>query len=579
MVAEERTLFAKPTTGLVREIGPVMAIIIALASTIGSSWQRQIFAFTAAAPLPENLWLAGIPPAVMAIFLVGLIVLVIMLGYSILAAAMPRSGGGYVAISRIINPCAGFVASWVEFLSISWTFGIIAANVFERALYIVGPSLLPIQAGSYNDVVVALGGMSLIVIFTVISAFGLKPTGYALQVLFWVPAILTLYVLYLLGSTIMNPAVLERGISAWAQSQGVSGVTADTYVKAALAQGLDGANVGNYLTAVSVTLTGAYFMYTGFPATTFVVGEVKEPNRNLPKVLIVATIVTIVMYVAVAYFAAYAAASVGQITLPNGNKWSFFDAYSFLSWAGSNRQAGVPALRLLVPTLAAMSGIGLGLGSLNILLFLFAILWIVNDIPPFILTASRILFAMSLDRVLPASFAKVNNRFHSPVNAVILVGILAVFGVLAEPCVACTRGSWSPGGPIGDVLNGIFLNGILATDLLDVVFFSLFALAVLFLPFRQRRVFDAAYFKPGGRIGVAAIGLTGLIANLIIGWAVLTSSADSYNILALTSDNWYALGFDLLLGIIGLAIYRYYKWGPSKKHVDYTRIFSELPPE
>jgi amino acid transporter len=579
LLSDAKKLFARENTGLVREIGPLTAIIITVAYVIGSGWQRDVFAFTASAPLPENLWLAGIPPAVMAIFIVGIIGLVIMLGYSILAAGMPRSGGGYVAISRIINPFAGFVASWLEFLAISWSFGIIAANVFERALYLVGPSLLPIQAGSYNDVVVALGGMSLIVIFTVISVFGVKPTGYALQVLFWVPAILTLYVLYLLGSAMMNPAVLERGISAWAQSQGVTGVTADTYVKAALAQGLDGANVGDYWTAVSVSLTGAYFVYIGYAATTFVVGEVKNANRNLPKVLIIATIVIIVMYVTNAYFAAYAAASVGQITLPNGNRWSFFDAYSFLSYSGSVGQAGVPALRLFVPTLAAMTGMGLGLGSLNILLFLFAILWIVNDIPPFILTASRILFAMSFDRVLPTSFAKVNNRFLSPVNAVVLVGVFAVFGVLAEPCVVCTGGTWSPGGPVGNVLNGIFLNGIFATDLLDVVFFSLFALAVLLFPFRQRRAFDAAYFKPGGRTGVVAIGLTALIANLIIGWAVLTSSADSYNILAPTSDNWYALGFDLLLGIIGAAIYGYYKWGPSRKQVDYTGIFSEIPPE
>ncbi len=277
----------------------------------------------------------------MAFFVVGIVALVIMLGYSILAAAMPRSGGGYVAISRIINPFAGFVASWVEFLSISWSFGIIAATVVWLALYIVGPSLLPIQfnaivnaTSSYGDVVLTLGGLSLVIIFTVVAAFGVKLTGYVLQVLFWVPAILTLYVLYLLGSAIMSPAVLERGISAWAQSQGVAGVTADTYVKAALAQGLDGANVGNYWTAVSVSLAGAYFAYVGYAATTFVVGEVKEPKRNLPKVLIIATIVIIVLYVTNGYFAVYAASSVGQITLPNGDRWSFFDAYSFLSYRG-----------------------------------------------------------------------------------------------------------------------------------------------------------------------------------------------------------------------------------------------------
>src|SRR5207249_4213500 len=69
------------------------------------------------------------------------------------------------------------------------------------------------------------------------------------------------------------------------------------------------------------------------------------------------------------------------------------------------------------------------LGSANVLLVVFGVFWVANDIPPFILTASRILFAMSFDRVLPAPLANVNDRFHSPINAVIIVGIVALGGV------------------------------------------------------------------------------------------------------------------------------------------------------
>ena len=517
----------------------------------------------------------------MAFLFCGIIVLIIMLGYSVLSAAMPRSGGGYVAISRLVSPLAGFLAAWFEFLSISWTFGAIASSVIYNIFYVTGPITLTISLGPYSDVILTLGGVLLIVVFSVVSAFGVKVEGAVLQVLFWVPAVLTVYVLYLFASAFANPMTLERGISAWAQLQGMSGVTADTYVKAALAQGLDGARVSDYWTAVSVSLLGAYFTYVGYAATTFVVGEVKEPKRNLPRVLIIAALVVLVLYVTMTFIASQTAASVGQTTLPNGDKWSFLEAYSFLSYSGNLSQAGVPQLTLRLQTLAEMVGLGLGIGNFgSVLLFLFAILWIVNDFPALILTASRILFAMSFDGVLPTSLSKVN-RFHSPVYAVILVGIFAVLGVIGGggSCVVCTGGSWNPGGTLGGALNGVFLDGVYSTDLLDVVFFSLFSVAVLLLPFRQKRFFDHAYFKPGGNLGVATIGLAGLIANLVIGWEVLISPGDSYNILTPNSDNWFAISFTVLLGVVGCLIYAYYRFGPSRKEIDYAAVFSEIPPE
>ena len=93
------------------------------------------------------------------------------------------------------------------------------------------------------------------------------------------------------------------------------------------------------------------------------------------------------------------------------------------------------------------------------------------------------------------------------------------------------------------------------------------------------QTYDAAPFKPGGRLGVITIGLGGLIANLIISWTVLTIPQDSYNVLSATHDNFFALGFDILVGLIGCLIYVYYRYGPKRKETDYFAIFSELPPE
>jgi len=573
----QKKLFVRKATGLVREIGPLTAMIIILANVMGLGWQKRVFQFTGAAPLPENLWVAGIPPMVMAFLIGGIIIILSVLSFSILIAAMPRSGGGYVVISRLVSPLWAFIGSWFEFLSIAWSFGIIGVAVFEGIYFIFGP-IVGITAAGVNDVYLFGGGLLLVILFTAIGALGVRMAGYLLQVMFWIPAALTLYVLYLLGTSVANPTALQAGITALGQANGIAGVTADTYVKGALAQGMDAANVGNYWSAVSTAMIGAYFAYIGYAASTFVAGEVKEANKSLPKVLLLSSVIIMVAYMVVSGLGAYATAALGRVTLPNGNVWSFFEAYSYLSYGGGDlAKAGVPAIKAWTTTVAAMTGIGLNLSSLNWLLFIFGILWVANDIPPFILTASRILFAMAFDRVLPGSLANVNERFHSPVNATIVTGVFGVLGCFTESGVLSNGGSWNAGGALGGMMNGIFSIGVASTDLFDAVFFTLFALALILLPYRKKQIYDTAPFKIGGKAGMVTIGILGLGANLVLDWMILTAPQDSYNILAPTSDNWFAIGFTVVLGLVGAAMYAYYKYG--KKDVDYSTIFAEIPPE
>jgi amino acid transporter len=566
----EKKLFVRKATGLVREIGPLTAAIIILANVMGLGWQKRVFQFTGAAPLPQNLWVAGIPPMVMAFIIGGIIILLSVFAFSILIAAMPRSGGGYVVISRLISPTAAFVGSWFEFLSISWSFGIIAVAVFEGVYYIFGP-IVGISSVGVSDVVLFGAGLGLLILFTAIGALGVRMAGYLLQVMFWIPAILTFYVLYLLGSSVANPAALQAGLASF------GGATAQGVVSEALKQGLDGASVGNYWSAVSTAMIGAYFAYIGYAASTFVAGEVKEANKSLPKVMLISSVIIMVAYVAVSSLGAFATAALGKVTLANGNTWSFFEAYSWLSYGGGNlAPTGLP--RAWTTTVAAFTGIGMGLGTLNWLLFIFGVLWVANDIPPFILTASRVLFAMAFDRVLPASLAGVNERFHSPVNATIVTGVFGILGLFSESGVASSGGTWNPGGALGGMMNSVFLIGVASTDLFDAVFFTLFALALVMLPFKKPKIFETMPFKVGGKTGTILIGVLGVGANLVLDYMILTAPQDSYNIGPnMTADNWFAIGFTVFLGVVGLAMFAYYKYG--KKDVDYTTIFTEIPPE
>jgi len=572
--------FRRNTSGLVRSIGPVTAVLISIAFTVGGAWQTHIFYFPGLSPLPENLWLAGIPPILMSFIIVGITFVIVMLGYSILISAIPRSGGGYVAISRIVNPFAGFIATLLEFVSVASTFGVIAVWTFGAWLLVFSKAIPMGSVIGYSDVGILAAGLVLMVLLTTLCGLGARVTGYALEALFLVLVPLGLIFVLLLGVGIANPSTLQSGITAWAQTEGMAGVTADTYVKAALTQGLDSANVGNYWTAVSASLLGAYWCYVGYAALTFVSGEFKEPDRNLPKVALATPFIIMAIYVVLVALGTYSAAAVGQTTLANGDKWSFYEAYAYLSYGGGSlQQAGVPNISATAPTIAAMVGAHFGLAPLNIFLLLFLVLMYAKDLPSLALVGSRIVFAMSFDGLLPASLSKVNDRFHSPLFATGLVGLFGVLGALSESCVFCNGGSWGPGGALGNALTAFFTNSPIPNiDLLDAVFFTLFSLAVLLFPFRRRQLFDSARFKPGGKLGTAAIGLAGLIANLVIAWTILTSPQDAYSILVPVSANWYALGSTAVFAIIGALIYAYYRHGPPSKRLDYSAVFSEIPP-
>jgi basic amino acid/polyamine antiporter, APA family len=580
-LAEEK-LFVRKATGLVREIGAITAIIIVMANTIGLGWQKRVFQYTGFAPLPENLYLGGIPPMTMAFIIGGIAILLSVLAVSVLSAAMPRSGGGYVVISRILSPGWGFLGAWLEFLSIAWSFGIIAVAVFEGLYFIMGPIAFGLNfGGGVNDVTLFSAGLILVLVFTVIGVFGIKMTGRLLQAMFWIPAVLTFYVFGLLSQA--NSTTLVQGMSS------VLGNNPSAYVTAAVNQGLDGAaaGVGGYWGAVSTALVGAYFAYIGYAASTFVAGEIKEANKSLPRTLVIASLLIIALYVSISIVASSAVKGVASVTLPNGNTYSLLTAWSWLSYgcsppASSTASnclvyAGLPNVKLWTTTIAGLTGNGIGLGGLNVLLVVFGVFWIANDIPPFILTGSRILFAMSFDRVLPSRLSNINDRFHSPVIAVIATGIVGILGCFSESGIVDAGGTLNKAG--NTVLSQILGSGggVQITDFYDSFFFTLFTLSLVILPLRasRRQIFETAPYKPGGKWGMVLLGLAGFGANLFVDYEFGVAPGGDFAI-ASSSPVTYAIIFALAVAILGVVIFYVHR---MRKGIAYSTIFAQIPPE
>lgn len=548
----EKKVFVRKATGLVREIGFVVAVLVVICNVVGLGWQKRAFQFTGPAPFPETQYVAGLAPITMSFITVGIVVLFTVFVFALLGAAMPRSGGGYIYISRLIHPFVGFVGSWVEFFSIAVSYGLIGTAVFEAVLIYggIGGVSPEIMATISTPAFLFWGGVFFVALFAVVAAFGVAMAGRLLQIMFWIPLAITL-LLYgaLLAAT---PSVMEAGLQA------ITGHDAAYYTKMALDQGMATAFKGSYWDAHNVAVLGSYWAYIGFAASTFVAGEIKEASKTLPRTLFLANGFIILLYITMSYLAVRACMMVGQV-----GDWSFFNAYSYLSYVGE-RPPELP--KAWMPVVAAFSAKGMGWDWLLALIPIFAAFWVANDIPPFILTSSRIIFAMSFDRVVPEKLSAVNERFHSPINAIIFTALVAIIGNLAESDVLAFLGP--------DNLVYRYINpggGVAATDIWDTIFFLLASAAGVAFVLRKkgRDIYERSAFKPG----IAVVGLIAVIATIGNIWLAYVE----FQATAAWIEAWY---FTVELLVIGALIYIVYKYVVGKRAgVDYTTVYAEVPPE
>jgi amino acid transporter len=389
--------------------------------------------------------------------------------------------------------------------------------------------------------------MLIVVLFTGIAYFGASMTGKLLQVMFVIPAAIT-FLLYgvMLSAT---PQSMEAGVMA------LTGHSATEFTQMALDQGMATAFSGDYWGAMAVATIGTYWAYIGFAASTFVGGEVKEAGKALPKTLFIANIIIVLLYVSISWITANAARLVGQV-----GDYSFFSAYAFLSYGGGTLPEGVG--RAWMPNIAGFAASGMGLTWFLALIPVFAVLWVANDIPPFIITSSRIVFAMSFDRVLPERLSQVNERWHSPTAAIVATMFVAFIGNFAESDILV---KYLPGNVITSYINSG--GGVAATDIWDTIFFLLASLAGMLFVFRRKDIYDKSPYKPGKWL-VAGIGLIATLANVYLLYLVATGW--------LVPEPWI---FTVFLLVVGAIIYYYYRTKGSRVGVDYSTIYAEIPPE
>ena len=295
----------------------------------------------------SSIWLAFLVAA--------LCILPAVLSKSELATAMPKSGGTYVYIERAFGPLFGTVSGlglWLSLLLKS-AFSLVGLSAY---LYVV------VQIDEGLSKIVALISLGLILILNV---FGVKKVGNTQL------AIVSISIISLL-------LVIAFGFNSF-DSEMLSPVFSD----------------GNYGFISAVAFL--YISYAGVTKVAAVAGEIKNPEKNLPRSMLISLFLITAVYVLVGLVL------VGNVEA-SALSTDIRPIYT-LSKVLGGESFGYAAGIVGVITLLSMANSG-------------------------VLASSRFPFAMARDKMLPGFFGTVNSRFLTPVNSIIVTCIiigLAVF--------------------------------------------------------------------------------------------------------------------------------------------------------
>jgi APA family basic amino acid/polyamine antiporter len=202
--------------------------------------------------------------------------------FSELGARRPHAGGGYVYLREAYGSLPAFLYAWSLLLVIAT--GAIAAVAITFANYAVALTGADIRA----TVPIAV---TAVIVLTGINYVGVEP-GAVTQNVFTVLKLVALAALILIG--------LLAGA-------GEAPAAAATPVPP-----------GSLTLAIGSALVPVLFSYGGWQQTNFIAGEIREPERNLPRAIMIGVAIVVVVYVLanVAYLRALGAGGLAASTAP-----------------------------------------------------------------------------------------------------------------------------------------------------------------------------------------------------------------------------------------------------------------------
>jgi APA family basic amino acid/polyamine antiporter len=423
--------------GLARRLGLFDATMLVMGGIIGSGifvTPAEVARHVHTSFLIVGVWILG----------GALFALAGALVYAELAVRRPEVGGQYAYLRDAYGPLPAFLYGWSLLLVIQS--GGMAAVAITFARYFDELTHVPL-----SETAVAVGAIALL---TLVNCFGVRSGSNAQSVLM---------VLKIAAVAILVGAGLFLAPAAQP-----------------IAKGAEGANLGS----IGAALTPVIFSYGGWQTASFIAGELRNPERDLARGLLLGVGGVILLYTLVVFVCVHALGPEGL--------------------ANSKTPASDVMLIALGQKGAAIIGIGIAISALGFL-------------SQGMLTAPRVYFAMAEDGLFFRSVATVSRKTRVPIVAIVLQGIITSIIALS--------------GTYGEILSYVVS--------VDLIFFGLTGAAIFVFRRRARGARRAEKsIVPGHPVttllfvlACVAIVIATVInnpVNSLIGYAILLAGVPAF---------------------------------------------------
>jgi APA family basic amino acid/polyamine antiporter len=540
-------IYARQATGLVRE---------------GGAWSVLIYNINFVSIGLMTLFAMLLIPAfypgssIQLSFLIALIVVLpTSMVFAMFSAAMPRSGGDYVYVSRVLGPAWGMMSNWNQ--TVWWIlYGGVPSAFFAyygltplfRTLGVLldRPGLIEFGDKLSTPNGAFLAGTLLIVVLVAIFTLGLNVYFRIQNVLF---------ALALLGALVTMVALLGKSPADFRSSfdatlASVSGRT-DTFgavLRSARSGGFTTAPFSLYWTIIP--MTWIYLELVFNQSSAYIGGEVKRPGKVQLWSMPFAAIVSVALAMLTVWLFQRSAGTtfLGALSYDNGATLKFSTAPLYTEVA------------------AYVNGNAI-VGFLIAFGFLF---WSYAWLPGQIINASRNLLAYGIDGVGPSWLGNVSERLHTPVNALVVMGIGSIAALWFY-----TR----PDSPF-KTLVGIF--GFILS-------FIVTSIAAILMPYRKRALWESSPVNwRWGRVPVmSVVGALSLVACVFMAWVYLKDPLSGLSAtpkhegggIFLHSRSFDMFLLNILIFVSGFVIYQVARAVRRRRGVNLDATFEEIPIE
>ncbi len=544
----ERTVFARKTSGLVKELGAFESFSINLIS-LGPGPAYALF-----------LTILFLVPGVNLLLATGLAALVgipVVVTYAIMAIEMPRSGGEYIYPSRLLHPYLGIVSGLSRMVNV---IAYAAILPFWFSTLVVGPGLASWGALTNNAGFLNLGNsLSLgptenylsIVIIGEVATFVLMALYIVMKPRLAFNLFSVLLVLELVGLAVSLGLLVAMGhdgfvnaVNSFMAGQGYAGGPGLTgnYYQDISNYGV--ANSGAYGSDFGATLMfvplvfAFYYMFTTAP--NYIAGEFQRSSRSIRLGMAVSYVLSVIFAVAIVVVFE----QVVGMNFLNGAVGIVFPV------------SGTPSQLVPLPFGAGLTSFpDFAAGGNSVLLGLMFVgaaswylLWMILGFYIF----SRYALSFSLDRMFPKALSAVSRRTHSPWAGIV---VLSIIGAILLPVVTYNY---------------------------DAAYFPLVYL-LFFLPMITVSLTSVSLIRLGiqkKRVAYEAAGAVSFVATAVSAYLVSTLP-DLGNAAGFTLANQTTSYVAIILILVGSAVWYVVarSWSLRKHGVDVAMAFKQLPPD